>query len=304
MSVLDWAEESFYRIRKDGMWGVSESVSELRAGYLRRVTDVHPNATPIWDKEWDVLVLIDACRADLFAEVSDEFDFVRGDWERTHTISSSTPEWLNKNFSEVYSGQCVQTAYITASPHSDNYCDGADFEYLDEVWRRGFDDELGTIPADAVTEAAASYRRRNPSTPLIVHYLQPHHPFVPQPMDEGITLSQEERARSVWSRLRDGEVDCDSAWSAYRENLRYVLESVEVLLDNCNAETVAITSDHGNALGERNIYGHPTDIHIDCLTEVPWVETTAEDRGALDVAIDDHDVEASVSEQLESLGYK
>ncbi|PSP48877.1 hypothetical protein BRC67_12005, partial [Halobacteriales archaeon QH_3_68_24] len=44
---------------------------------------------------------------------------------------------------------------------------------------------------------------------------------------------------------------------AYLDNLRIVLDEVAVLLENIDADTVAITTDHGEAFGERNFYRHP-----------------------------------------------
>jgi hypothetical protein len=47
-----------------------------------------------------------------------------------------------------------------------------------------------------------------------------------------------------------GDGDEEEIWESYIENLRYVLDHVEVLLENVDAEEVAISADHGNAKGE------------------------------------------------------
>ncbi|WP_053772543.1 hypothetical protein [Halorubrum tropicale] len=87
-------------------------------------------------------------------------------------------------------------------------------------------------------------------------------------------------------------------------NLRLALDEIELLLENVEAETVVITSDHGNALGEWLVYGHPPTMPMDCLRVVPWIETTAADRGEYEPEIEpgvDHETDRE--EQLAALGY-
>lgn len=44
---------------------------------------------------------------------------------------------------------------------------------------------------------------------------------------------------------------------AYLDDLRYVLDDVEILLENIAAEHVVLSADHGEAFGECGVYGHP-----------------------------------------------
>jgi hypothetical protein len=137
--------------------------------------------------------------------------------------------------------------------------------------------------------------------------MQPHYPFISNPdLDDGIELDEfaNERRRNVWDRLRAGELERSVVWNAYRENLQIVLEDVELLLENINAETAVITSDHGNALGEWGIYGHPIHMPIDAIQVVPWVQTKAEDRRNHDPSvIDRSSLNESAEKRLQQLGY-
>lgn len=71
---------------------------------------------------------------------------------------------------------------------------------------------------------------------------------------------------NVWNQKFTGDlaISREELWSMYVENLEYVLEHVEELLDAVPGKTV-ITSDHGNYVGERTSlipireYGHPED---------------------------------------------
>ena len=119
---------------------------------------------------------------------------------------------------------------------------------------------------------------------------------------------------SVWDALSQGEVSSERVWSAYRENLRYVLDDVRVLLNNVNAERAIITSDHGNAFGEWWTYGHPPGVYVPVNRRVPFVEVTASDQKTLEPTLEnrsnrtapDRDQESSddVNDRLAALGYK
>jgi hypothetical protein len=96
-------------------------------------------------------------------------------------------------------------------------------------------------------------------------------------IEEGDEYRQKQ-SRTIWEELEDGEVNEQVVQSEYKHNLRTVLEDVELLLNNIDSERAVITTDHGNALGEHGIYGHQGNFPIDCLVEVPWYETSAQDE--------------------------
>lgn len=75
-----------------------------------------------------------------------------------------------------------------------------------------------------------------------------------------------------------GEPSIEGVWEDYRDNLRYVLDDVSLLRDNIDAERFAISADHGNAIWEYGLYGHPGGISLPVLNEVPWCVTDATDH--------------------------
>jgi arylsulfatase A-like enzyme len=157
-----------------------------------------------------------------------------------------------------------------------------------------------------MTDRAIEVGRDHDPERMVVHYLQPHHPFIPDPeLDPGQSIENfnEEAWDDIWDRLRHGEVSKERVWNAYRENLRYVLADVELLLENVDAETVVITSDHGNAFGEWGIYGHPNGSLHPAVKHVPWAVTNAADTGEYDPDVERESSEASVEERLDGLGY-
>ncbi|UIP01068.1 hypothetical protein Hbl1158_06870 [Halobaculum sp. CBA1158] len=274
MTFGDWVEESRDRIAADGLAGVHPSMYELYVGMWRTLGRRYNYGRNIFDDSWDVVVILDACRWDLMREVEASYEFV--DDTADYSIASSSGEWIPKTFDDV---DTSDVAYVTANPFSKMLLDGGDFLVLDEVWDYAVDEEIRTIPADAVTDRGIhTYRNADPEK-LILHYMQPHYPFVPSPMDRGLPLHDFGQSpwSDVWDRLQAGEVTYDDVWQNYRANLEYVLDSVAILLDNVDGE-VLITADHGNLLGEFGLYGHPDHVPLPALKRVPWCKTSATDN--------------------------
>lgn len=65
-------------------------------------------------------------------------------------------------------------------------------------------------------------------------------------------------------------VDRDGLRDAYRQNLRAVLKETAALVAGLSGRIV-VTSDHGELLGERFCYGHPTGSNNPILYIVPWL---------------------------------
>lgn len=307
--VQQWGRTSARAIRADGWDGVVESARTFYTGLWRLYGLIHNYGTPIFESEWDVLIVLDACRADLMAEVVPDYDFL--DDGTTDSVASCSPEWMEKNFTDAYADAIARTAYVTGNPYSQTNVDTDAFFLVDEVWRDGWDDEFATILPDVLTDRAIRVARDHRPNRLIVHYMQPHHPFVPNPLGDGANTELGGNAfgekNSVWNLLRRGEVSHETVWEAYRANLEYVLDSVALFLENVEAERVIITSDHGNAMGEHHMYGHPIYAPVEALKRVPWCVTTATDTGEYDPesmeSPEQDGNEATVEEKLQALGY-
>jgi len=79
-----------------------------------------------------------------------------------------------------------------------------------------------------------------------------------------------------------------------------------LLLRNLDAETVIISADHGNAVGEWGVYGHPVGFPHPAVKRVPWVETEANDSHGHTPKIQStasSEVETKAKERLRDLGY-
>lgn len=243
------------------------------------------------EADWDNLIVIDACRADLFEETIDTGQY--DGYERVVSIDSNTTPWSIKNFKGKELGD---TVYVTGNPAPSKTIPD-DFHEFIEVWtdKDAHDTTTYTVPPDAVCEATREAAEEYPDKRLVVHFVQPHCPFVPRPdlvfrtywseADRvGVDVGEPdtEPPNNVWEALEMGEVSADEVWEGYRENLEYVMEPVHDLVADLPGKTV-ITSDHGNMLGERTVlgrrvYGHPGGMRTKALVEVPWAVFDGETR--------------------------
>jgi hypothetical protein len=307
MTLGDWIAESRESIAEYGpVVGGRESLYELYVGGLRRFNGLYPGAENAFERNWDVLLLLDACRVDLIEQVDDEYGFLDRPGE-TVSVGSSSIEWIENTFTDEHRAEMRETAYVTGNPFSHRVLDDGDLLALDEVWRYGWDDDAGTIPARPVTDRAIATAREHDPDRLIVHYMQPHFPSVPDPLGGGMnreTLGEGAGWEDPWDRLRRRELSRDRVWRSYGANLRYVLDDVSLLLRNLDADRVVVSADHGNAAGEWGVYGHPKVPHPK-IRRVPWYVTDAEDTGAYEPELEPpgRTGDEAIEEKLSALGY-
>lgn len=260
----------------------------------------------VWSDDWDVLVVLDACRVDELTHLTGEFDYL-SDVDTRWSVGGMTAEWMEKTFAPEFASEMRETGVVVANPFSEDQVSESDVAFLDEVWRYEWDDEVGTVhPDDVTAHAVHHHRERNPER-MLVHYLQPHTPFVEWTKSHRLSKRNFDRDAEgegdEWTLVQAGELSAEEAREAYRDNLRLVLESVGRLLRNVTADVVAITADHGEFIGEWGIYGHSKQIQRPALREVPWAVTDATDEGTYEPDVQLSDVSGTTEEKLHDLGY-
>jgi hypothetical protein len=236
----------------------------------------------VMGKEWDTLILLDACRFDAFSDLNS----LHGSLSAVTSRGSTSREFLLRNFADR---KLHDTVYVTSSPQVVGY----EFRFHDviHVWDSQWDKELRTVRPDSVTNAALEAANEYPDKKLIIHYMQPHYPFIGptgRELETHATFTGGLRERehlSIWELLSAGSVSMEEMRTAYEENLELVLEEVTGLVDELNGKTI-VTSDHGNLFGERvsplpiRLYGHPPNVPAENLIQVPLVELPFESFGA------------------------
>jgi hypothetical protein len=264
----------------------------------------------VYEREWDLLILLDACRVNALGAVAAEYEFLPEVVPSLQSVAPNSHLWLERTFQPVYREEISETAYITANGHADGFADGEfavsdeAFHSIEKVYDYGFDESAGTIPPRTVTDATIRTLRNTTSPRAIAHYMQPHTPYRGLDLD-GLGVRDGKSFReTVWDWIASGRLTRDEAWEYYLDNLRWVLDDVELLLENVDAQQVIISADHGEAFGEWGAYGHSPYGEFAGLREGPWVETSATDTGRYQPEVDTADVDISTDEQLKYLGYK
>lgn len=287
---------------------------EVNRLYHRRLNarEYNTGGIDIFREYWDNLIVLDACRFDMFEQQSS----VDGTLEARYSRGSSTREWLTANFTDR---TLHDTVYVTANPQLYRHREllNVSFHHVDHVWQtNGWDDRYQTVLPETTTEHALEAAERYPNKRLLIHYIQPHYPFLSveggQPFDNSQLFLRPDQPSS-WNQIMTGELNAsrEEIWAAYRRTLEVTLPHVNRLIDTLGGKTV-VTADHGNMVGERARplpiaeWGHPRGVYTDELVKIPWCTVDGERREI--VAEEPTTSEQSVaddvvSERLAKLGY-
>lgn len=278
----------------------------------------------VYESDWDLLIVLDACRVDTLREVADEYHFIE-DVDSIWSTGSQSAEWIANTFTEPYREEIKDTTYISGNGFSGAVLergkrppmtntiplDLSSWSTLDrdalnsliEVWETNHDETYGSVLPSHVTEYTIKEGRNGDADRIITHYMQPHLPYI------GTAYREEREATEVENRgyelLEEERSSGEKVYSAYKETLRWVLDDVEELLENIDAEKVVITSDHGEAFGEGKAFGHPEGFPHPVVRKVPWVETSARDTHSRDSDVSvDSTANQDLEEHLRDLGYR
>ena len=288
--------------------------------------------TNVYDRagEWDLLVVLDACRVDALRRIAPEYDFLPRPAEIASmwSLGSASTEWLSKPFTTDHREAIAGTAYLSANPYVTKTFDGGvyappnaapfgkpsrlpvnieEFALLHPL-SEFHTSRYGVVLPDDVTNATIAAGRDDSleADRYIAHYMQPHRPYYPAALAADRDLSPAEG--ESWSLLRRGEITTEDVWGLYLDTLQDALDSVATLLSNFDAKRVVITADHGEMLGTWEIGSHPTGLPHPDVKRVPWAATTAVDTGTYEAtplaSREERPAEKVIDEQLEALGYK
>lgn len=240
------------------------AISELNRLYNQRKAGrrYNPGGIDVFAEDWDNLVILDACRHDEFVQRSS----LPGRTERRLSRGSTSSEFVRGNFTDRTLHDVV---YVSANGWYANLEDEIDtsvhrFEFVE----RDAMDGLTSRP-ETVAAAAREAIEAHPDKRLVVHFMQPHQPYL-GPLGDRFDFSGD-----MIDTIRHSDVDREDVLRAYRENLDLVLETVGPLLDDLGGKTV-VTADHGELLGERErplpirTYGHPEGVYVEELVTIPW----------------------------------
>lgn len=274
----------------------------------------------ILDEDWDTLIILDACRYDVFKNTND----LGGELKKKRSIASATSHFLIDNFKKR---TAYDTVYLSANPKIGIHRDQIDVFKLVGMWTPGEKIEKQSqinprsfMDPDPVIGRAMELHNEYPNKRHIIHLMPPH---VPHIWKDGKELPSNSPYRT-YEAARNGEILASTMREVYQENLNHTLTCLKPLLANITGKVV-LSSDHGELLGEgipimdrflhrrwsmdeleKFDFGHYGLLNVPLLREVPWLEI---DAGARRNIVEDEpkppDITTeSIDEQLEALGYR
>ena len=258
---------------------------------------------------WKYLIVLDACRYDYFKRNCR----IPGRLQQAispacHYKGTVTSNW----YRYIFIGEYPDIIHVSGHPRVNSRVpvEGFDakkhFSKIIDVWDTDWDDSIGTVFPESLTARAIDTIKEYPDKRFIIHYVQPHTPYICLGVPDAKKKKTPASRQSFGFKLKEftvsrvrcflGDIEAvnimrffrlpalspmDDALrkvgpqgvkNAYRDNLCRVLKSVEDLIKEANGKVV-ITSDHAEFLGEYRRFGHNSSMcrHKE-LIEVPWFE--------------------------------
>jgi len=246
----------------------------------------------ILKQDWKYFALIDGTRYDYFKEVYKEILGDKGYLLKAKCTSLGTPRWQKETFKN-----CEDIIYLNTTINFDNRFPTHTFFKVVNVWKKGWSKEFGTTPAKAVNDAFIEQVKKHHDKRFIIHYMQPHTPFVTiggQPSNtikKHLELERTENHKYLSNLMSESTAWTIKKWlgkkpnlpiekyfmehgkqgliDVYKNEIRLVLTHAKKLIDAYPGKWL-LTADHGVRVGEKGRFGQ---CHIDVkeVREVPWM---------------------------------
>lgn len=311
--MMNWKDYVSY-----SKWALKTSISnpvlflrDLNRLYHRRLLLRNYNTgIDIFKEDWDNLIILDGCRFDVFQK----YNTIPGNLEKKTSRGSHTVEFLHANFADK---DLDDSVYITANPQYSRNADdlNCDIYAVYDVWAGdSWDKDIGTVTPDVMKNRTKNIAEKHPNKRLIIHFIQPHYPFIGSEDNFDKNILKEGEQVDIWTKVLFGELEFskEDLWDLYVENLQLALPHVQDLVLDLVGKSV-VTSDHGNMMGERawpipiKEWGHPIGLYTDNLIKIPWLVCEFEGRKDIissEKKADFHENKSmKVEDRLEDLGY-
>lgn len=259
-----------------------------------------------YDTDWDYIIILDACRYDYFKEHYHKY-LPKGKLEPRRSRGSCTTEWAHKTFKQPM----PNVTYISTNPFINNknlnlkeltidcnkpWCATTTFKKVIDLWLTHWDNKLGTVHPANVNVIV---KKMLPHKKLIIHYVQPHEPYLAYKAMGKEWIARNKVKRKLWhpfallvwkylsfkQRVRIKKLlgarmsvfenfyargEINKLKMLYEENLIIVLAYIGELIKDLNG-TIVVTADHAECFGEGGVWGHPCNSKNRFLRTVPWL---------------------------------
>ncbi|ALM76150.1 hypothetical protein TBCH5v1_2253 [Thermococcus barophilus] len=247
-------------------------------------------------KDWDILIILDACRYDYFRDLNSKY-FPNAVPMKVISPASNTYEWAKKVLEPHIWSDVV---YVSANPWINSKIPVKDLDVrgkffrIYDAWLYNWDDKKNTVWPDELTDVAIRLINKYKDKKFIIHYIQPHAPYLSLDIEQSspfpLTGGDIGNKKTTLQRLEDfvvykllprplfkaflkwryskglpiggpefvafANLSLDEWREAYMKNLEIALRSVRKLISRFNYKNVIITADHGELLGDRFWFGY------------------------------------------------
>jgi len=234
----------------------------------------HDLLNKILDEDKFLLIILDACRYDIFVYVYKRF--FKGYLIPVRSYGAFLPRWVPKLFKDPrWHGTRIFRAKLYIKPHDlsiKNLIKRKDIEIFEIEPPRG---ELTVHPrvlVDFVLKIGLKGKD-------VVWFMQPHYPWLAHPDLSRRVLKEvmlyEFLPGTLAMKSLNKKISRREIIKAYAANLIITLREVRRLIE-IYRETfdgiIVITSDHGEMLGDYGLYFHHPSYNLPQLIVVPWLE--------------------------------
>lgn len=275
----------YYNLKNKGIYETIDAISSYIGDTFYPMLI---NGTDIIDQDWDILIIFDAARLDLLRDFGDFDAQVNG------VQSPATSSW--RYMQKQYIGRELHDTVLVSGNSYSNYLPNGIFHQIYTIIPD--ESQIGRIEPSLITNRALIANKKHPNKRIIVHYMQPHTPYL---------QFNDQDPNNPFTRARQTG-DFDLLYSEYVENYKFAEKEAHRLIDQLEGK-IAITADHGEALGERWL-GIPMFGHghwMPEVYEVPLLTVESDTRPEIfpeAPAARNHISDDLINKQLEALGYR
>ena len=225
------------------------------------------------------IIIIDACRYDIFKEIYQEY--LQGELLKVKSLGTDTGSFLKvlinmTDFKDIR--VFSSTPQMSKSSIHKNWLTNPFYpprlEIID-LWKTNWNNEFDMVLPEEVNKVIIDYGLSDRN---IIWYMPPHFPWIDDIsfskniINEAI-IKNKPISEILEEKNKRGIITTQRIKQLYINNLQLSLTHITNLIKKIEpiTDTIILTSDHGELLGEHNLFFHYTYLDVPELYTVPWL---------------------------------
>ena len=105
-------------IRYPARYGIKQGIPFYVYENINKFKQSETSGDPIWDYDWDLLIILDCCRHEWLNKVAKEYSWIQS-VKSKRSVGSNSATWVSNTFDEVNPSLLSNVQYITGCHYSD-----------------------------------------------------------------------------------------------------------------------------------------------------------------------------------------